>query len=67
MSRYEPLPALIADHDDIRELAADPDNAALRAVANGYLKEINALLESSDIYVMTTNGDTIAASNFDGR
>jgi two-component system C4-dicarboxylate transport sensor histidine kinase DctB len=66
MSRYEPLPALIADHDDIRQLAADPHNAALRAAANDYLKEINALLESSDIYVMMADGDTIAASNFDG-
>jgi two-component system C4-dicarboxylate transport sensor histidine kinase DctB len=66
MSRYEPLPALIADHDDIRQLAADPHNTSLRTAANDYLKEINALLESSDIYVMTADGDTIAASNFDG-
>ncbi|HEV2896770.1 MAG TPA: sensor histidine kinase [Pseudaminobacter sp.] len=66
MSRYEPLPALIADHNDIRQLTADPHNAALRTAANDYLKEINALLESSDIYVMTADGDTIAASNFDG-
>ncbi|WP_394892456.1 ATP-binding protein [Mesorhizobium sp. AaZ16] len=66
MSRYEPLPALIADHDDIRQLAADPHSASLRTAANNYLKEINALLESSDIYVMTADGDTIAASNFDG-
>jgi two-component system C4-dicarboxylate transport sensor histidine kinase DctB len=66
MSRYEPLPALIADHDNIRQLAADPHNAPLRTAANDYLKEINELLESSDIYVMTADGDTIAASNFDG-
>lgn len=65
MSRFEPLPALIADHDDIRALVADPANASLRAQANDYLKEINTLLKSSDIYVMLTGGDTIAASNYD--
>ncbi|MGB3813564.1 MAG: sensor histidine kinase [Shinella sp.] len=65
LSRYEPLPALIADHDDIEGLLQAPDNPALRKVANQYLKEINALLESSDIYVMTPDGNTIAASNYD--
>ncbi|MBA3447312.1 MAG: two-component sensor histidine kinase, partial [Pseudaminobacter sp.] len=66
MSRYEPLPALIADQEGVRDLVADPGNAGLRKTANDYLKEINALLESSDIYVMTPDGDTIAASNHDG-
>ncbi|WP_428429125.1 sensor histidine kinase [Pararhizobium sp.] len=65
LSRYEPLPALIADHDDIKELIAHPDDKALRDAANVYLKEINGLLESSDIYVITLDGDTIAASNYD--
>lgn len=66
MNRFEPLPALIAEHDDIKELVDDPGNAALRARANNYLEEINALLKSSDIYVMMPDGDTIAASNHDG-
>ncbi|MEC9461832.1 MAG: histidine kinase dimerization/phospho-acceptor domain-containing protein, partial [Pseudomonadota bacterium] len=66
LSRYETLPALIADHDDMKELVLDPANPVLRDAANRYLKEINALLESSDIYVMTMDGNTIAASNFDG-
>nr|WP_269930274.1 sensor histidine kinase [Aminobacter sp. HY435] len=65
MSRFEPLPQLVADHDDIKDLVSDPDNPALRARANDYLKEINALLKSSDIYVMIPGGDTIAASNHD--
>lgn len=65
MSRFEPLPALIADHDDIKALVDNPSNAVLRADANLYLKEINALLKSSDIYVLLTDGETIAASNFD--
>lgn len=66
LSRYEPLPALIADHDDIKHLVSDPGNRTLREAANAYLKEINGLLESSDIYVMKMDGDTIAASNYDG-
>jgi two-component system C4-dicarboxylate transport sensor histidine kinase DctB len=66
LSRYETLPALIADHDDMKELVLDPTNPALRQAANVYLKDINALLESSDIYVMTMDGNTVAASNFDG-
>lgn len=65
LSRYEPLPALIADHDDIKRLVSAPDNRELRDGANIYLKEINALLESSDIYVMLMDGETIAASNHD--
>lgn len=65
LSRYETLPALIADHEDMKELVLDPGNPNLRQAANLYLKEINTLLESSDIYVMTMDGNTIAASNFD--
>lgn len=63
LSRYEPLPALIADHDDIEALLQSPSDPRLRRTANQYLKEINGLLESSDIYVMTPDGNTIAASN----
>ncbi len=65
MNRFEPLPALIADNDDIQELVSNPENLELRARGNAYLKEINALLRSSDIYVMLTDGITIAASNHD--
>ena len=54
------LPALIADHEDMEELILDPSNMALRDNANRYLKDINALVESSDIYVMTMDGNTIA-------
>ncbi|OBZ93991.1 histidine kinase [Pararhizobium polonicum] len=65
LSRYEPLPALISDHDGIEDLIVHPDDQSLRDAANIYLKDINNLLESSDIYVMTLDGNTIAASNYD--
>ncbi|MDQ6433082.1 sensor histidine kinase [Mesorhizobium sp. LHD-90] len=67
MRRYEPLPRLIADQELIRALLAYPDDLALRAEANAYLKEINTLLDSSDVYIMKTDGDTIAASNHDSE
>ncbi|MCA1404044.1 sensor histidine kinase [Ensifer sp. IC3342] len=66
LNRYQALPALIADHDDVKELATRPQDRRLRESVNTYLKEINALLRSSDIYVITPDGDTIAASNYDG-
>nr|WP_245450487.1 sensor histidine kinase [Neorhizobium sp. SOG26] len=65
LKRYEALPALIASQNNIEALVFDPKNEGLRARTNAYLKEINALLTSSDIYVMTMDGQTIAASNYD--
>lgn len=66
LSRYEPLPALIADHDDIKALLRASSDPVLRETANTYLQQINTLLRSSDIYVMTMDGETISASNYDG-
>lgn len=65
MRRFEPLPSLISDRLEVRQLVADPTSPRLRAIANGYLKSVNALVGSSDIYVMVPGGDTVAASNFD--
>ncbi|MCO5065948.1 MAG: ATP-binding protein [Rhizobiaceae bacterium] len=67
LSRFEPLPALIADHEMIRELLRNPQDAELRNDADEYLKKINALLNSSDIYVMTPDGTTVVASNFESE
>ncbi len=66
LNRYQALPALIADHDDVKELVTRPRDRRLRESVNDYLKEINELLRSSDIYVITPDGETIAASNYDG-
>ncbi|MEI2298406.1 sensor histidine kinase [Ensifer sp. MJa1] len=66
LNRYQALPALIADHEDVQELVTRPRDRRLRETVNAYLKDINALLHSSDIYVITPDGDTIAASNYDG-
>ncbi|HEV7435131.1 MAG TPA: sensor histidine kinase [Pseudorhizobium sp.] len=65
LKRYEALPALIADQETVKNLVQRPDDGQLQAITNAYLKEINALLTSSDIYVMTLDGNTVAASNYD--
>jgi len=65
LKRYEALPALTADDEIIEVLIEDPGNETLRSAANRYLKSVNALLKSSDIYIMTMDGTTIAASNYD--
>lgn len=65
LKRYEALPALTADDEIIEVLIEDPGNETLRSSANQYLKSVNALLKSSDIYIMTMDGTTIAASNYD--
>ncbi|HCL66607.1 MAG TPA: two-component sensor histidine kinase, partial [Rhizobium sp.] len=36
LSRFEPLPALIADHDDIKALLRAPSDPVLRETANAY-------------------------------
>jgi two-component system C4-dicarboxylate transport sensor histidine kinase DctB len=66
IGRFEALPPLIADNDDILALLTEPGDVGRRRVANDYLKQINSLLGSSDIYVMTVSGETLAASNHDG-
>lgn len=65
LARYEKLPELIADDPDIKEVVSDPGNRAKVAEINEFLKSVNGLLESSDIYVMLPDGVTLAASNYD--
>jgi two-component system C4-dicarboxylate transport sensor histidine kinase DctB len=65
LDRYEKLPELIADHQDIKDLVVNADDPVRIDAINRYLKTINDLLESSDIYVMLPDGITVAASNFD--
>jgi two-component system C4-dicarboxylate transport sensor histidine kinase DctB len=65
LARYEKLPELIADHKDVKELVSHPGDMARVDAMNRYLKAVNALLESSDIYVMLPDGLTLAASNYD--
>src|SRR5690606_18874732 len=65
LARTKKLLQLIADDPDIKELVTAQENRAKVDEINGFLKQINGLLESSDIYVMLPDGNTLAASNFD--
>jgi two-component system, NtrC family, C4-dicarboxylate transport sensor histidine kinase DctB len=65
LARYEKLPELVADHQAIKDLVLNPRDQGRINALNRYLKAVNELLESSDIYVMLPDGETIAASNFD--
>jgi two-component system, NtrC family, C4-dicarboxylate transport sensor histidine kinase DctB len=65
LARFERLPQLLADHDDIKRLVENPGNSRFVEEMNVWLKDVNALVESSDLYVMLPDGNTLAASNFD--
>ncbi len=65
LRRFDRLPALIAQQAIIHALLRSPDNPDVIDAANRYLRDTDALLQSSDIYVMALDGNTLAASNFD--
>lgn len=65
LGRYQAVPLLLADLDAVRDLASYPDDPARREAINSLLAHRNRLLGSSEIYVMRTDGTTIAASNHD--
>jgi two-component system, NtrC family, C4-dicarboxylate transport sensor histidine kinase DctB len=63
LDRFERLPPLIAESEVIRALANAPRDPQLAERANLYLERIQGLLGASDVYLMDTDGLTIAASN----
>ncbi len=65
LRRFEAVPDLLADQETIARLVAQPDDRSQRAAMDRWLKAKNASLEASDIYIMTPDGVTIAASNYD--
>lgn len=65
LRRYEALPALLAQNDEIGLLLANPDDAQRVAAMNRWLARTNALIEASDLYLIDPDGDTVAASNHD--
>ena len=65
LRRYEALPELLADSPDILALVSRPSDPAQRMAMNRWLKTKNAVVQSSNLYVIDLQGNTIAASNFD--
>ncbi len=65
LSRYEPLPALIADKNEVAGLLSKQAQPGDTLAVNLELKRIVSDVRASDIYVMDRTGLTVAASNFD--
>lgn len=65
LNRFKALPGLIAEEDGLARLLEDPSNPKLLAAVDAQLAHVNALVGSTDIYVMDPSGRTLAASNYD--
>lgn len=65
LERFEPIPSLLADRASIRSALLLLENAKTIDTVNRDLKAIASKVGASDIYLMDSNGLTIAASNFD--
>ncbi len=63
LRRFETVPDLLSDQERVLRLVQNPTDAARVQAMNAWLQARNAALESSDIYIMTPDGVTIAASN----
>ena len=63
LGRFEALPALLAQDDDVLAVLASPQDEQRLQAMNRWLAETNALIEASDLYLINLAGDTIAASN----
>lgn len=65
LRRFETIPALLAQDDAVRGLFAPGTEPAARLEMSRWLAGRNAMLDASEIYVMGTDGVTVAASNHD--
>ncbi|MBU9699110.1 two-component sensor histidine kinase [Rhodobacteraceae bacterium HSP-20] len=65
LRRFEAIPQLLADRSELRRFLAGPRSAADIAVMNRWLAATNATIDSSDLYLITPDGTTVAASNHD--
>lgn len=65
LERFERLPPLLADQRSIRSLLLAPREPDLVMAANVYLRDAAQQLGASDVYIMYSDGETLAASNFD--
>jgi len=66
LQRFESLPAVLAQHPDLRELLADPANPLLVARVNELLERVNERTDAGMLYLIAPSGITLAASNWSG-
>ncbi|MBN2759306.1 MAG: sensor histidine kinase [Rhodobacteraceae bacterium] len=65
LSRFERLPGLLAEQPPLRALLRYPDDPAHVDAANRHLRENAERSGASVIYVMNSDGETLASSNYD--
>jgi two-component system C4-dicarboxylate transport sensor histidine kinase DctB len=66
LGRHAYLPALLAENPEIQAfLQTRPPAVALQEQLNPYLAKINRIAATHDIYLLDTDGTTVAASNWD--
>jgi len=65
LSRFERLPGLLAEQPPLRALLRYPDDPAHLDAANQHLRENAERSGASVIYVMNSEGVTLASSNYD--
>ncbi|MGH1405803.1 MAG: sensor histidine kinase [Rhodomicrobiaceae bacterium] len=66
LNRYDALPRLISEYSFIKTSLLKTENAAFIPKANRFLKSLAENVKASDIYIMNSQGLTIAASNYNG-
>ncbi len=67
LDRYKDLPSLLATHSALVTALKVPESREARRQANVYLASVSTTIEASDVYIMSAEGVTIAASNWLGK
>lgn len=63
LDRYKDLPKLLSSHSELVNLLLLPESDGIFR-ANLYLEKVNKTIGASDSYLMDTDGNTLAASNW---
>ncbi|MCO4784851.1 MAG: sensor histidine kinase [Marinomonas atlantica] len=63
IAKYQHMPTLLASNDRVRKALRDGLPSDINQL-NRELEQINRITEASDSYIIDTDGDTIAASNY---
>ncbi|MDB5473996.1 MAG: sensor histidine kinase [Devosia sp.] len=64
IERFHYLPSSIALAADARAVIVDPADPALRERANGFLSHLNDTAGAGELFIMATDGQVVAASNW---
>ncbi len=64
LERFKLTPFLLARDPEVAELLTNPQDLGKRDIMNTKLEELNAVFQTSAIYVMDREGTTLASSNW---